>query len=336
MSSESRFWPIQSEAQAYLLGIFVGSFVDFREGDIELDLRGGAKRVARLFERLGIGRVSVERGRVRLRAKRLERDLENAGLPLDAAWRLPELPDPFRNAFVRGLFDVAGEVPELADHAELYCTLTLNSTLAEALSSHYAGAEIAMRGSLCTLTWHGVNALDTLGSLYDSATLFKKSRRRCYLAWAGSFPTRRAPDLGLSFRWVACDPRAVAPFKTRVSDSGYDLTLIREVKRFGSCVLYGTGLQVAPPPGWYFDVVPRSSIIKSGYMVANSVGVIDRSYRGEVMVPLVKVDPGAPELELPARVAQMIPRPIVHMLAESSGSADTTQRGGGGFGSTGG
>ena len=192
-----------------------------------------------------------------------------------------------------------------------------------------------MRGALCTLTWHGVNALDTLGSLYDSATLFRKSRRRCYLAWAGSFPARRAPELGLTFRWVACHPAAVAPLKTRVSDSGYDLTLIREVKRFGSCVLYGTGLQVAPPPGWYFDVVPRSSIIKSGYMVANSVGVIDRSYRGEVMVPLVKVDPEAPELELPARVAQMIPRPVVHMLVEASGGADTTQRGGG-FGSTGG
>lgn len=336
MSSDSKLWPVASEAQAYLLGIFIASFVDFEAGDIELELRGGAKRVARLFERLGIGRVSVDRGRVRLRAKHLEQGLENAGLPLDAPWRLPELPDPFRNAMVRGLFDVAGEVPELADQTELYCSLTLRSTLAEALGRDFAGAEIAMRGELATLTWYGVNALDTLGSLYDSATLFRKSRRRCYLAWAGSFPARRAPELGLAFRWVACHPNAIAPFKTRVSDSGYDLTVIREVKRFGSSVLYGTGIQVAPPPGWYFDVVPRSSIIKSGYMVANSVGVIDRSYRGEIMVPLVKIDPAAPELELPARVAQMIPRPIVHMLCESSPTADTTQRGGGGFGSTGG
>ncbi|HEU5075560.1 MAG TPA: hypothetical protein VFU02_15315, partial [Polyangiaceae bacterium] len=107
------------------------------------------------------------------------------------------------------------------------------------------------------------------------------------------------------------------------------------VKRFGSTVLYGSGIQVAPPAGWYFDVVPRSSIIKTGYIVANSVGVIDRSYRGEVMVPLVKIDPDAPELVLPARVAQMIPRPIVHMQIRAVGSAGTTQRGSGGFGSTG-
>src|SRR6187399_1206498 len=104
MSSESKFWPVGNEAQAYLLGIFAGSFVDCQAGNIELELRGGAKRVARLFERLEIGRVSVDRGRLRLRSKHLEKELENAGLPLDAAWRMPELPGPFANAFVRGVF----------------------------------------------------------------------------------------------------------------------------------------------------------------------------------------------------------------------------------------
>jgi dUTP pyrophosphatase len=128
---------------------------------------------------------------------------------------------------------------------------------------------------------------------------------------------------------------AVAPFKARVSDSGYDLTVIRRVKQHGTVTLFGTGLSVRPPYGWYFDVVPRSSIIKSGYLSANSVGVIDRSYRGEIMVPLLKIDPDAPDLELPARVAQMIPRPIVHLSPIARETLNSTQRGTGGFGSTG-
>jgi dUTP pyrophosphatase len=124
------------------------------------------------------------------------------------------------------------------------------------------------------------------------------------------------------------------PGKERVSDSGYDLTLLYESQRMGNVVLYGTGIVVEPPSGWYLDLVPRSSIIKRGYIVANSIGVIDRSYRGEILVPLIKVDPKAPDLELPARVAQLIPRPIVHFeIVEESVAA--SHRGEGGFGSTG-
>ena len=340
MSVTGRVWPITEEAQAYLLGILAGGFVDSERGTIELELSGSEKRIARLFTRLMVGRVSIDRGRLRIRGKHLEDDLAAAGLPVDGPWRLPELPPLLRHAFVRGLCDVRGRVPEpsseAGSEAELECVLSVRAGLAEALATHYAGAERLGTGAFVTLTWHGVNALDTLGDLYDAATLFSKRRRRAYLAWSSAFPARRERDSELSFHWAACHEGAVPPFKARVSDSGYDLTLIREVKRLGSVVLYGSGLQIAPPAGWYFDVVPRSSIIKTGYIVANSVGVIDRSYRGEVMVPLIKIDPAAPELPLPARVAQMIPRPIVHMRALGVDSAGTTQRGSGGFGSTGG
>ena len=52
-------------------------------------------------------------------------------------------------------------------------------------------------------------------------------------------------------------------------------------------------------------LVPRSSISKTGYMLANSVGVIDRTYTGNVLVPLIKVDKSMPDLILPARVVQL-------------------------------
>lgn len=128
---------------------------------------------------------------------------------------------------------------------------------------------------------------------------------------------------------------AVTPRKERVSDSGYDLTLVYEKSRTGNVVLYGTGVIIEPPQGWYFDVVARSSIVKRGYMLANNVGIIDRAYRGEILVPLLKTDPNAKDLDLPARVAQLIPRPIVHFPVETTSELTQTQRGAGGFGSTG-
>lgn len=130
---------------------------------------------------------------------------------------------------------------------------------------------------------------------------------------------------------------AVLPSKSRASDTGYDLTLISIVKRVhidtGDVVFYGTGVAVTPPRGYYFDLVPRSSMSKQGIMLANSVGIIDRTYRGEIIVPIKYV--GGKNLELPAKVVQLIPRAISHFDVEQVTSLDDTARSGGGFGSTG-
>lgn len=192
------------------------------------------------------------------------------------------------------------------------------------------------------LHWRGHNALDLLGQLYESCAV-RPGVEPCrpdylerYLAWAHRVPPFAHQRSGPGpLRWTSVHPDAKPPFKERVTDSGYDLTLLYEKKRWGRTVLYGTGLVVEPPYGWYLDVVARSSIIKTGYLVANSVGVIDRGYRGEILVPLVKLDPAAPELELPARVVQMVPRPIVHLRLEQVEQSSASHRGGGGFGSTG-
>src|SRR5690606_24856435 len=147
-----RLWPAVTEGQAYLLGILAGGFVDSDRGTIELEVTGSDKRIARLLERFRIGRVALERGRLRVRGKHLESDLAAAGLPVDRAWQLPELPEPLRNAFVRGLFDVRGHLPEPSEAAELSCALTTRSGLREALTTHYAGASVANTGALVTLS----------------------------------------------------------------------------------------------------------------------------------------------------------------------------------------
>lgn len=139
-------------------------------------------------------------------------------------------------------------------------------------------------------------------------------------------------------RFKKTRPDAAAPFKARESDSGFDLTILECVKTNGKVEMYSTGIAAQHvTPGWYFDMVPRSSLIKTGYILANSVGVIDHEYTGEIMVPLIKIDNLKPDIlsEGPVRAVQLIPRQVEHFdFVEVQELVDTT-RSDGGFGSSG-
>lgn len=129
---------------------------------------------------------------------------------------------------------------------------------------------------------------------------------------------------------------AVIPTKAHPSDSGYDITIIGVHKVLSPLVtLYKTGLQVAPSHGFYTELVARSSLMKSGYMLANNVGVLDESYRGEILVALYKFDPSMPDIQVPSRVAQLIVRQNIPSIVEVVEQLSETVRGDGGFGSTG-
>lgn len=134
-------------------------------------------------------------------------------------------------------------------------------------------------------------------------------------------------------------PDAVFPTKGHPSDAGYDLTIIDVEKEVSDTVtLFTTGVKIAPEPGYYVEIVPRSSIIKTGYMLANNIGIIDNTYRGNIMIALHKVNPGARDIreQLPFRGFQMITRKQVDPQLNLVESIDTnTSRGEGGFGSTG-
>ena len=79
---------------------------------------------------------------------------------------------------------------------------------------------------------------------------------------------------------------AVVPTRAHDTDTGYDLTFTGVDKIVGDVIFFKTDISLSPPPGYYFEVVPRSSISKLPLDMANSVGVIDESYRGEILVPV--------------------------------------------------
>lgn len=131
------------------------------------------------------------------------------------------------------------------------------------------------------------------------------------------------------------DEKAVIPSKVRESDVGYDLTIIKVHKQLTSkTVLYDTGIQLSIPQGYYIEVVPRSSISKTGYILANNVGIIDPAYRGNILVALTKVDDSMPDIELPSRICQIIVRKQERLNFIETMNINSTSRGDGGFGST--
>lgn len=138
------------------------------------------------------------------------------------------------------------------------------------------------------------------------------------------------PMIGFNLK----DERAVLPTK-RIIDVGFDLTIIDVAKKISDkTTLFETGVALDIPPGFYVEMVPRSSISKTGYMLANNVGIIDPGYISTIKVPLVKVDDSLPNLKLPLRIAQLILKPYVVAHSKQVYDIATTTRGDGGFGST--
>ena len=186
-----------------------------------------------------------------------------------------------------------------------------------------------------TIIFNGVNGLELLALVYANNTnpLFKK-HRSMFLEWANPKPNYFSQDMP-SFKYKKTLDEAVAPTKNRFSDSGFDLTLIRLLNQVGRTFYYDTGIQVQPDNGYYFELYGRSSISKTGYILANAVGILDASYRGNIIVALIKIDPNADDLILPKKLVQIIPKRL-HLLSavESSIDLEETIRGNNGFGSS--
>jgi dUTP pyrophosphatase len=134
------------------------------------------------------------------------------------------------------------------------------------------------------------------------------------------------------------DPAVPLPRYARSSDAGLDLHAAeRVVIAAGARALVATGLAVAIPPGFAGFVLPRSGLaLRDGVTVLNAPGLIDAGYRGEVKVLLVNHDPSATvTLERGERIAQLVVQAVAAVELVEVDELAPTERGAGGFGSTG-
>ncbi|CUT09001.1 Deoxyuridine 5triphosphate nucleotidohydrolase EC 36123 [Bradyrhizobium sp.] len=104
----------------------------------------------------------------------------------------------------------------------------------------------------------------------------------------------------------------------------------------GHYALVPTGLAIALPPGYEAQVRPRSGLAaKHGVTVLNSPGTIDADYRGEIKVILINHGQTAFVVKRGERIAQMVIAPMVQAALVPVATLSATDRGAGGFGSTG-
>lgn len=104
----------------------------------------------------------------------------------------------------------------------------------------------------------------------------------------------------------------------------------------GGRALVPTGLKMALEPGWEAQVRPRSGLaLKHGITCLNTPGTIDSDYRGEVGVILVNLGQEPFVIRRGERIAQMVIAPVAQVSILEVEELDSTERGTGGFGSTG-
>jgi dUTP pyrophosphatase len=161
----------------------------------------------------------------------------------------------------------------------------------------------------------------------------------------------------MEIRFKKLVPEAKTPFRTHDVDAGFDLFAV-SINETPDFIEYHTGIAVEIPEGYVGLIFPRSSVTKYELMLKNSVGVIDASYRGELVcrfhetrehldyVQSAKSDEGTVRLlhqprlkrnvfEVGDRVAQIVFMEIPKITLVEAQELSDTERGEGGFGSTG-
>ena len=160
---------------------------------------------------------------------------------------------------------------------------------------------------------------------------------------------------------------AIIPTYAKKGDAGMDLTAVEKYYDVHGCVVYKTGIAVEIPEGYVGLVFPRSSVSKVDLTLTNSVGVIDSNYRGEIIMKFKptlvfvpseeglishedetfeyvdgveipwddRIPISAIDYEVGERIAQLIIMPYPQIEFEEVDELTKTERGDGGFGSSG-
>jgi dUTP pyrophosphatase len=157
--------------------------------------------------------------------------------------------------------------------------------------------------------------------------------------WYPNYKLNFKKSLGLSVKFRKLVSEAVTPKYAQDGDAGMDLTAT-SFRVTDTFMEFGTGIAVQIPENHVGLLFPRSSITKSapGVSLKNSVGVIDSNYRGEILVRFELPYLGAVGENVPVvgdKIAQLVILPYPTVYMEEVKELSDSNRGHGGFGSTG-
>lgn len=128
---------------------------------------------------------------------------------------------------------------------------------------------------------------------------------------------------------------AKVPTKAHATDAGFDLyadSIITDNDSIDK-ITYGTGIALEIPDGFVGLIFPRSSIVNKGLSLRNSVGVIDASYRGEIKAVFTLLSSNV--YSIGDRIAQIVFLKLPEVNLNVTSELSNTDRGAGGFGSSG-
>lgn len=137
---------------------------------------------------------------------------------------------------------------------------------------------------------------------------------------------------------VKLNPGTPVPAYAKPGDAAFDLHLNNKEAvtiQPGETAAISFGISMEIPAGHFGLIAPRSSLARRGLMLANTVGIIDSGYRGELTGVFRNIGTAPEVLEPGSRLAQLIILPFVHVDFEVTDELSATERGTGAYGSTG-
>lgn len=137
----------------------------------------------------------------------------------------------------------------------------------------------------------------------------------------------------LKIKFKKMNPNAVMPKQGTSGAAGFDLTAVR-IEETDQFVKYYTGIAVQIPAGYFGMLAPRSSVVNTGLLMGNSVGIIDNDYVGELSA-VFYLRSGCKVYNVGDRIGQLVIVPIPAVEFVEAEELSETERGSDGYGSTG-
>lgn len=205
------------------------------------------------------------------------------------------------NIILRGYFDIYGNIINKSIfNKDLICTIDniVDNKIYLRLKDSYTH-KIENKDILLI----NYDAIDFLHSIYKNSDARYRDDKKynIYLSWLSHI------IFIPSCKFIKIDNIAVSPFKNKISDVGYNITIVKLYKKLGhNTFIYDTCIQLFPDFGYYISIIPKNSLIKSGHILTNSTGVVFPSSKGSLKITLTKVDKYFPNIKLPFTCCKII------------------------------